>query len=332
MNDDARDALATVAALRTARETGALDALLDDADTPSDVAARTSLDDRAASVLVDVLADRGFFELVDGAYEPTNRALGLLTKTDLRSIGTTPRDVDRFDAYAALPETLAAADPTEAAQEARGDDHERNRLGARQATPDAAVNAAVSAAQRGAPGATTVVDVGGSPGQHATEFAARGHDVTLRDTPERVDAARPLLAPRDIELDPGTLTDPIPTTDLVFATDLTPRLDDDALDAFAATAHDALARNADAALDADLDTADAARRPTRALVLVEHLRDDSPRTPTRRLDALATGTSGDHRSERTLRIALETAGFQHVDVHAVPGLDAQTIVATPRST
>lgn len=324
MNDDARDALATVAALRAARETGALDALLDDADTPSDVAARTDLDDRAASVLVDVLADRGFFDVVDGVYEPTNRALGLLTKTDIRSIGPVPRDVDVLDAYAALPDTLAATDPEASARDARGDDYERNRLGAREATPDAAVNAAVSAAQRAAPDATTVVDVGGSPGEHATEFAARGHDVTLRDTRERVDAARPLLAPRDVALDPGDLTDALPAADLVFATDLTPRLDDDALAAFATTAHDALAHES--------GTDDHHTAPDRALVLVEHLRDRSPRTPTRRLDALATGAPGDHRTTTALRNTLESAGFHDVDVHAVPGLDAHAVAATPRST
>ena len=307
-----------------ASETGALDALLDDADAASDVAARTDLDAHAAGVLVDVLADRGFFDVVDGAYEPTNRALGLLTKTDLRSIGTTPRDIDRFDAYAALPETLTDDDPAASALDRRGEDHERNRLGAQQATPDAAVSAAVSAAQRTAPTAATVVAVGGSPGQHATEFAARGHDVTLRDTPGRIDAARPLLAPRDVELDPGALTDALSTTDLVFATDLTPRLDDTALDDFAATAHDALARTT--------EPEDTSHAPERALVLVEHLQDRSPRTATRRLDALATGHPGDHRTEAALRETLQTAGFQRVDVHAVPGLDAHAIAATSRST
>jgi hypothetical protein len=321
MNDDARDAVATVAALRAARETGVLDALLDDADTPTEVAARTPVDARAASVLVDVLADRGFFEVVDGAYEPTNRALGLLTKTDLRSIGPIPHEVDRLDAYAALPGTLRSDDPVDAARDARGNDYDRNHLGARQATPQSAVNAAVSAAQRGAPAATRVLDVGGAPGTHATEFAARGAAVTLRDTPERVDAVRPLLARRDLELDAGALDADLPPADLAFATDLAPRLDDDALDAFGAAAHDALTRDGDSTAGAD-----------RALVLIEHLRDRSPRTPTRRLDALATGQHGDHRTERAVRNALQNAGFDPVEVHAVPGLDADAVVATPRRT
>ena len=325
MNDDARDAVATVAALRAARETGVLDALLDDADTPTEVAARTTVDARAASVLVDVLADRGFFEVVDGAYEPTNRALGLLTKTDLRSIGRVPHEVDRFDAYAALPETLASDDAVAAARDARGDDYDRNHLGFEQATPQSAANAAVSAAERAVPNAARVLDVGGAPGKHATEFAARGATVTLRDAPEHVDAVRPLLAHRDVALDAGALDADLPPADLAFAAHLTPHLDDDALGRFATAAHDALRHEQ----DADDDRPPASER---ALVLVEHLRDRSPRTPTRRLDALATGQLGDHRTERALRDALQTAGFQRVDVHAIPGLDANAIVGTPRRT
>lgn len=331
MNDDARDAVATAAALRAARETGVLDALLDDADTPTEVAARTTVDARAASVLVDVLADRGFFEVVDGAYEPTNRALGLLTKTDLRSIGRIPHEVDRLDAYAALPETIASDDAVAAAREARGDDYDRNHLGAEQATPQSAVNATVSAAERAAPAATRVLDVGGAPGKHATEFVARGATVTLRDAPERVDAVRPLLARRDVALDAGALDADLPPADLAFAAHLTPRLGDDALGRFATATRDALRHERDED-DAPATGADHPQGGERALVLVEHLRDRSPRTPTRRLDALATGQPGDHRTERALRDALETAGFERVDVHAIPGLDAHAVVGTPRST
>jgi hypothetical protein len=320
MNDDARDALATVAALHTARETGVLDALLTDADTPTDVAAQTEVDERTASVLVDVLADRGFFDAVGDAYEPTNRALGLLTKTDLRSIGRTPHELDLFECYTTLP---AVATETDAATAARPDDYDRNHLGALQATPDATVSAAVSAAIRATPHADRVLDLGGAPGAHATEFAARGTHVTLRDTPDRIDAARPLLAARDVTLDPGPLTSDLPNAGLVFAVDLTPRLDDPALaDAFTA-AHDALA-GADTPTDESPDD--------RTLVLLEHIRGRSPRTPTHRLDALATGHPGDHRTEHTLRETLHEAGFDPVDVNAVPGLDAHAVVATPRRT
>ncbi|NHN41575.1 class I SAM-dependent methyltransferase [Halorubellus sp. JP-L1] len=326
MNDDARDAVATVAALGAARETGVLDALLESADTPREVAAHASVDERTASVLVDVLADRGLFERVGDAYEPTNRALGLLTKTDLRSIGRLPHETDRFECYGALPDAIASDDPVAAARDSRPDDFERNRLGYEQTTPDATVNAAVSAAIRAAPDAGSVLDVGGAPGRYATEFAARGHAVTLRDDPGAVDAARPLLAPRDVALDPGPLAADLPTADLAFASDLAPRLDDDALDAFATAAHDALTREATDGSTTRPPVAD------RALVLVEHVRERSPRTPTRRLDALATGQTGDHRTGDTLREALQTAGFETVEIRAVPGIDRHAVVATPRRT
>jgi hypothetical protein len=331
MHDDARDAMATLVTIRAARETGVLDALLDSADTVTDIADETAVDERTASVLLDVLADRGFFEFVDGAPEPTNRALGLLTKTDLRSIGRVPHDADRFHCCARLPETLATARDSDTAEvpavarDERPADYERNQLGFIQATPDATVSAAVSAAIRAAPGATNVLDVGGAPGPYATEFAARGKTVTLRDVPDRLDAARPLLEPRAVRLDPGELTAGLPTADLAFATDLTPRLDDTALASAANAIHDALTRpNASPAEDAN--------RPDEALVLVEHVRERSARTPTHRIDALATGQPGDHRTEPALRETLHGAGFDAVDVHAVPGLERHAVVAAPRRT
>jgi|AntDeeMinimDraft_5_1070356.scaffolds.fasta_scaffold00294_27 hypothetical protein len=320
MHDADRDAVATVAALHAARRSGVLDALLDDADTPADVADATTLDEHAADVLVDVLADRGFFEHVDGAYEPTNRALGLLTKTDLRSIGTTPHEIDRFACYAALPETLDADTDDRGANRPEG--FERNRLGAVQATPDATVSAAVSAAVRAVPAPTTVLDLGGAPGPYATEFAARGHDVVLRDDADATAAARPLLEPRDVTLDPGPLTSDLPTADLAFASDLTPRLDDEDLDRALAAAHDALTR----APETTPDTTE------RALVAIEHVRDHSPHASTRRLEALATGDPGDCRTEPDLRDRLANAGFDRVERRAVPGLDRYAIVASPRRT
>lgn len=332
MHDDDRDAVATLAALHAARETGVLDAVLSAADGPTEVAAATGVDERTAAVVLDVLADAGFFERLDGAYEPTNRALGLLTTTDLRSIGTTPHAVDRFACYAALPDALDASTDREAsaggdarsrAVAARPEEFERNRLGAVQATDDRVVSAAVSAAVRAVPDPDRVLDLGGAPGPYATEFAARGHDVVLRDDPGALDPARPLLAPRAVELDAGSLTDAFPTADLAFASDLVLRLHEDALDDALAAVHDALTH---ASGTGEGDAGD------RAFVAVEHLRDRSPRASTRRLEAIATGMPGDVRTERALRETATAAGFERVDVHAVPGLERAAVVARPRST
>lgn len=334
--DESRTAVATLAALHAARETGVLDAVLSTADGPAAVAAEADVAERDAAVVLDVLADAGFFERLDGAYEPTNRALGLLTKTDLRSIGATPHAVDRFACYAALPDALAAAgegatteddgsdDARSRAAAARPDGFDRNRLGAVQATDDRVVSAAVSAAVRAVPDPDRVLDLGGAPGPYATEFAARGHDVVLRDDPEALDAARPLLAPRAVDLDPGALADALPAADLVFASDLTPRLGDDALADALAAVRDALAP--DGSGHGDLGAGD------RAFVAVEHVRDRTPGATTRRFEALATGTPGDVRTERDLREAAADAGFERVEVRAVPGLDRAVVAARPRST
>jgi hypothetical protein len=349
MTDDAHAELATLAALHAARDTGVLDALLDSADTPTEIAAATGVDAHAAAVLVDVLTDRGHFERVDGAVEPTNRALGLLAKTDLRSIGRRPHEIDRFAAYAALPDRL---DGDAATSPAPIDD--RNRLGYLQATPDADRSRAVDAATRVVPDPERVLDLGGAPGPYATEFAARGHAVVLRDRPARIDAARALLEPREIALDPGALApsshpptegldreteavDRFPSVDLVFASDLTPRLDDDALDRATSAAHDALTRPPAAESDATTDDTD---EPTdepsdevvdgeRALVWIEHVRGHSPGASTRRFDALATGAPGEPRTEARLRDSLAGAGFPDVTVRSIDGLDRHVVVATP---
>lgn len=349
MTDHAHASVATLAALRAARRTGILDALLDTADTPRAVAAETGVDERTATVLVDVLADRGFFDRVDDAYEPTNHALGLLTKTDLRSIGRWPYQIDRFDAYADLPATIQDDDRDRSADTPAS---RRNRLGYVQATPVSEIQAAVDAALATAPAEPAVLDVGGAPGPYATEFAARGHDVTLRDTPVAIAESRALLEPRAITLDPGALvgservhdepsesslddddgtgdrgpgTEPgtaFPAADLVFASDITPRLPDDDLEGMLAAAHDALTKHP--------GRTNATGTP--ALVLVEHVSGTSPTAPTRRLEALATGEPGDCRTDAALRTALETTGFDDVDVTALGEFDRHVLTATPRST
>ncbi|SHG46826.1 class I SAM-dependent methyltransferase [Halobaculum gomorrense] len=180
MPTDERTELGTEALhlLWAARRTGTLEALLSSAGTPAEVAAETDLAEPQARRLVAALADLGFFEAVGDEYEPTNRALGLLAKRDVRSIGTVPHALDRLDELVGLPETLETGVPPE-----RRDDWEANALGAHYATDDAVVRACVTAAIRADPDARSVVDVCGGSGVYAREFAARGVDATLVTSP-----------------------------------------------------------------------------------------------------------------------------------------------------
>jgi len=193
--------------LRAARETGVLDALVSAADTPAEVADQAGATECAAEATVDAPVDPGLPEWVGGGVEPTNRLLGFVTKTDVRSVGSLPRELDVADALVDLPAAMRSGETP-----AFGVDEEttlRNRLGAAAARDDAEVRAAVTAAVREHPDAASVLVVGDDAGQHAVEFAHRGFDVALRHETAVVDALRPLLAPEPVELVPGSVTDPV---------------------------------------------------------------------------------------------------------------------------
>ncbi|MFC7176608.1 hypothetical protein [Halosegnis marinus] len=179
--------------LWAARERGVLDALATEAGTPADVADTAGVDPAAADAFVTALADAGYVERVGDEYEPTNRLLGFLTKTDLRSVGSLPAALDAVDGWVALGEGDSFESP----------DALRNDLGAQWATDEATVRAAVTAAIRAAPGADAAAVVGDGPGRHARDLLARGLDATIVETPARADAVEPLLSPTAVRLEAG---------------------------------------------------------------------------------------------------------------------------------
>jgi hypothetical protein len=184
--------------LRAARRTGVLDALVSSAHTADDVARETDVTERAAHTIIDALLDLGLLEEVGDGVEPTNKMLGFITKTDVRSIGSLPHELDRVDALVDLPDTMRSGDLPDV-----GGDWTRNRLGEQAAEPDASVRAAVTAAVREHPGADDVLVVAGGAGGHAVEFARRGFDATLLDDPDVVDAIDPLLERERVDLVAG---------------------------------------------------------------------------------------------------------------------------------
>jgi hypothetical protein len=281
--------------LWAARECAVLDALATSAGTPADVASETGITPRAADRLVTALAARGFVERVGDEYEPTNRLLGFLTKTDLRSIGRLPHALDTLDAWAALPGTARTDSPPDPGEHAT-----HNSLGAQWARDDAAVRATVTAAVRAHPDADSVVVLRDGPGRHAREFAARGLDATVLEPPERADAVEPLLRSADVRLETGGHLERIPQADLVCAVDL--------------TRHHTPEENR-----AWLRAAAAAVPDAGAVVAVEPLRDHAPDAALLAVETLATGGSGPY-AEATLREWLADAGFEP-SLEPVPGVD-----------
>ncbi len=291
-----------LAALWAARETGLLEALLTEAATPAAAAAAAGVTERAATVVVATLVDEGYLTAVGDGYEPTNRALGLLTKTDVRSLGTTPRRLDLFDALCALPETMETGRPPDASE-----DRERNELGAAAAMDEATVRAVVTAARR--PGtAEDVLVLAGAPGRVATEFADRGCSVTVVDGEDAVGVTRPLVRDRDVECVTAPVTElPPERFDLAVAVDYTHRLPPGENRHLASTVCDLLTGGGH-------------------LVLIDRLRGRSPGANALAVEALATTVGGDAYTEERYRDWLDDGGYDDVAVRDVPGTDRQAVV------
>ena len=290
-----------LALLWAARETGLLAALLREPGGASEAAGSAGVTDRSARIVVDALVELGFLQRVDGAVEPTNRALGLLTTRDLRSIGSVPAALDRVGAYAALPETMQSGAPPTS-----HDDHVRHRLGAAESLDDATVEATVDAALAANPDAQRALTVADAPGRHARALAERGVDVTLLDGPAEVDAAAPLLESTDVTLTTDSLAEVAAESfDLVMVVD-------------------GAWRQSSAENRWTVDAAADAIAPDGAVVLVEPLRDRSTAAVEVATRALAAGT-GRPYTEAEIREWFDDAGLVGVETSDVPGTPYQAV-------
>jgi len=290
-----------LALLWAARETGLLAALVEGAGDEREAADAAGVTERAARIVTDALIDLGFLRRVDGAIEPANRALGLLATRDLRSVGTIPAALDRFDAYAELPRTMESGVPP-----VDPDERVRHRLGAAAAVDDATVEATVDAALAANPDAERALVVADGPGRHARALADRGLDVTLLDGPAVIEAVEPLLDSTPVTPRAGSLVDVEATFDLVLTVDGAWRqgVEENRFTVLAAA--DALA-------------------PGGAVVLIEPLRDRSAAAIEVAATALATGT-GEPYPEPTVAEWFVDAGLSEIETSDVPGTPYQAVV------
>lgn len=299
MDSDYRESLL----LWAARETGVIEALATDADTPAEVAAATGITDRAARIVVEALVECGVLEVVDGSYEPTDRAAGFVTETDVRSIGSLPHNLDTISRWIALPETMETGEVP-----GPPDDWTRNFMGAMAAVDDATVRASVTAAEHARPRPDRVLDVGGGPSTFAREFARRGAAVTLVDQPDAIEVVEPLLDPMPVELVAGDMLDSLPSGfDLAFCSRITHM--------FGPAENRTLFSNCFDALD-----------PGGAVVCTDFVRGRSERAATFAVNMLAQTETGDTYSADRYREWLDTAGFEGVEINEIPGTAMQAIV------
>lgn len=311
--DRSREDYRELLVLLAARRSGALDALATTTGTPEGVAAETGVSEHAAALLVCALADRGFLREVGGEYQPTNRMLGFVTKTDVRSIGRLPHALDTLEDWLALPGTMETGTPP-----ARNEDWPRNEMGAAATRGDADVRAAVTAAVREHPAAERVLVLADAAGRHAVEFAERGFDVTLLDVPDVTEANRGRLD-GSVDLLAGDPRADLPTVgtppvDVVFASGLLRR--------YAAPDVRVLFSNARAAL---AGSGNGNGGDGGVAVFLDAVRDETPDAPLLALEAFARYGAGDCYDAATLTGWLADAGFEG-RVEAVPGLAERAVV------
>jgi len=300
--------------LWAARETGVLEAVTTDAETPAAVADAAGVTERAARITLDAMVELGYLEVLSSQadeqsatrYEITNRALGFVAKADVRSIGSVPHALDCVDRWLRLPETMRTGEPP--APESASEDWTTNFVGAMASVDDAAVRASVTAAVHRNPDAERVLDAGGGPGTFAKEFVRRGFDVTLVDRPDVIDIDRRFLEHEPIELVEGDITEGLPADEfgLVFSSRVAHGLGPDENRRFVANAFDAL-------------------EPGGALVLTDRVRGRADDAALFGAHMLAQTENGDTYTESQFTGWLRDAGFEDVEIRDVPGLDRQVI-------
>ncbi|WP_135826842.1 class I SAM-dependent methyltransferase [Halorussus ruber] len=317
--------------LWAARETGVLEAVTTDAETPAEVAESAGVTERAARITLDAMAELGYLEVVAGAhaedderpaakqYEITNRALGFVAKADVRSIGSVPHTLDCVDRWIQLPETMRTGEPpapestaeNSAGEKSASDEWTTNFMGSMASADDAAVRASVTAAVHRNPDAERVLDAGGGPGVFAKEFVRRGFDVTLVDQPDVIDIDRRFLEHEPIELVEGDITEGLPGGGddgfgIVFCSRVAHALGPDENRRFASHAHDAL-------------------EPGGALVLTDKVRGRAEDAALFGAHMLAQTENGDTYTGAQFEGWLRDAGFEAVEIRDVPGFDQQVI-------
>ncbi len=201
-----RDLAETTATVAAACEVGVFEALRDGPATPAELAPRIGLDERAARILLPVLAEADALKRVGGGDEVsgTGGSRFALTDESRRYLadpdspdfegGGLPLWLDGLRAFTRLPEVLRSGEPVERSEpEDDGEREEAERedlkkfMAGMAASPAARVRRIVEACLERAPDARRVLDLGGGPGHMARVFAERGLRVTLFDRPETIE-------------------------------------------------------------------------------------------------------------------------------------------------
>jgi SAM-dependent methyltransferase len=302
----------------TARELGVVDELASRPRSAEALARELSLSPRGVRILVGALEETGFVRR-----EPDGRArLTGSARAHLLDRDTPDFQGDALDLWLHnirlwanhLPDAVRTGEPVEEedAREISEAEWIENFMAAMANKSPRLVESVVDAALERAPGAETMLDLGGGPGTFARGFVERGLEATLFDRPEvldHVESAYRLDAVDGLELERGDFFETIPEGpfDVVLLANITHIFD---------PADDArlLARAA------------GSLAPGGVLAIMDFVRGESDFAPLFAVTMLMNTEDGDTYALSEYRRWLEDAGLEGVRCTDV-GEDRQLVTA-----
>lgn len=212
----------------TAHELGLVDALAEGPATAEALAARLDLSPRGVRILLGALEELGLARGDPEGVRLTGAGRARLVDRDTPdfegdSLRFWLRSIRRW--IGGLPEAVRTGAP-QVGPEGRSPEGRAAFMAAMANKDPELVEAVVDAALARAPGARTVLDLGGGPGTFARAFARRGLQAVLFDKPEVIELVRSAYGLEEeeaIELRSGDFVDVFPEGrfDLVFLGNIT---------------------------------------------------------------------------------------------------------------
>ncbi|MFQ3294631.1 MAG: SAM-dependent methyltransferase [Natrialbaceae archaeon] len=285
------------------RETGVIEALLGGEKDVEGIVDETGITSRAASTVLEALADLGYATSTGKAYEATDRLRGFDPETPALERGILPHRLDTFEEYMDLPEKMHGNYSTGFSEE-----EFRNYMGGMATVPESIVRSIVTAAEHVQPRPERVLNVGGGPGRFAAEFQRRGADVTLLDRDSTLNFLKDHHREQGLEVVEGDARESLPRGfDLVFSARMTVSLSLEEIHEYFGNAFDAL-------------------EPGGAFVGAEWVRGRSEVAERFGVHMLAISDVGNTYTAEEYHTALEENGFVDVEIREVPDTRYQTIV------
>ena len=267
-------------------------------------------DQRAIIAVADALVEEGYLDKHEEKYHISDRARDIFvdSTSPIYSAGRIMLRYELVGRWLIIPELIKGE---KTPQGFRSEEELKTFVAAMAQRPKESVREAVDICFEYVPNMKTLLDLGGGPGAHAVEFAARGIRVTVLDTPEVIDIVRPVLGmEKRIDLVVGDFLESVPQVpfDLIFMGNIT--------HIYGPEDNKALFNRAGQSLGSDGYVA-----------ILDFVRGRSPYAPLFAVNMLVNTESGGTWTQEEYGEWLKEAGFQEIQIEDIEGKDVQLIFA-----